>query len=296
MINRRRFLAITAAFAATPASASPSPVRWRGVALGAEAEIEVHGPPGRARPILDASLALLRDVESLFNLFDPGSALSRLNAAGHIVETDTRFHRLFEAVDRLHAATNGRFDPTVQPLWRALAEGRNPEAARALIGWEKVARRDQTVRLAANQALTFNGIAQGFATDLVTELMRSKGVAKTLVNIGEHGAIGGPWRLGIEDPDHGLVAARTLTDGAMATSSPFALRLGSELGHILDARTHGTPIWSTVSVEADTATLADGLSTALCLADLGEVKSITERLAGVRRITLVARNGDISTV
>ena len=296
MINRRRFLAIAAAFAATPTSASVSPVRWRGIALGAEAEIEIHGPEDWARPILDTSLAVLRDVEGMFNLFDPGSAVSRLNAAGHIVETDTRFHRLFEAVDRLHAATNGRFDPTVQPLWRALAEGRNPEAARALIGWEKVARRDQTVRLAANQALTFNGIAQGFATDLVTEFMRSKGVAKTLVNIGEHGAIGGPWRLGIEDPDHGLVAARTLTDGAMATSSPFALRLGSELGHILDARANGPPVWSTVSVEADTATLADGLSTALCLADVNEVRSIAERLAGVRRITLVAPNGDISTL
>ena len=296
MINRRRFLAIAAAFAATPASVSASPVRWRGIALGAEAEIEIQGPAHDARPILEASLALLRDVESLFNLHDPTSTLSRLNAAGHVAETDRRFHRLFEAVDRLHAATNGRFDPTVQPLWRALAEGKDPDAARALVGWDKVVRQDQRVLLSKGQALTFNGIAQGFATDLVTELMRSNGVTKTLVNIGEHGAIGGPWRLGLEDPDHGMVAARTLTDGAMATSSPFALRLGSELGHILDARALGPPVWSTVSVEADTATLADGLSTALCLADRGEVRSITERLTGVRRITLVTPDGDIETI
>lgn len=296
MINRRRFLAIAAAFAATPVLAYASPVRWRGIALGADAEIVIHGPAGQVRPVLEASLAVLRDVESLFSLYDLGSTLSRLNQAGHVVETDRRFHRLFETADRLHAATNGRFDPTVQPLWRALAEGRDPDAARALIGWEKVFRHGQNVRLSDGQALTFNGIAQGFATDLVTELMRANGVTKTLVNVGEHNAVGGPWRLGIEDPDHGIVAARTLTDGAMATSSPFALSLGPELGHILDARDHGPPVWSTVSVEADTATLADGLSTALCLADRDEVRSVAERLAGVRRITLVTPDGDIETV
>ena len=224
MITRRRFLAIAAAFAATPASASPA--RWNGTALGADATIEIHGPNGQARALLEASLGLLKDIEALFNLYDPRSTLSRLNEAGHVVEPDPRFHRLLKAVDRLHAATGGRFDPSVQPLWRALAEGRDPAAARALIDWQRVVRTGSSVRLQKGQALTFNGIAQGFATDLVTELMRSNGVAKTLVNIGEHNAIGGPWRLGIEDPDHGLVAVRTLTDGAMATSSPFALKLG----------------------------------------------------------------------
>jgi len=296
MIDRRRFLAIAAALAATPALASASPIRWRGIALGAEVEIEIHGPADQARRVLNASRALLRDVESLFNLYDPASTLSRLNAAGHVVEKDNRFHRLFGEVDRLHAATGGLFDPSVQPLWRALADGGDPDAARRLIGWKRIVRQDRTVRLDPNQALTFNGIAQGFATDLVTELMRSNGVTKTLVNIGEHGTIGGPWRLGIEDPDHGLVAARTLTDGAMATSSPFALRLGPELGHILDVRAQSTPVWSTVSVEADSATLADGLSTALCLAGRNEVKAVAARLDGVRRITLVAPNGDVETL
>ena len=295
MIGRRRFLAIAAAFAATPAFASP--VRWHGRALGAEAEIEIHGPPDRAQAVLETSRALLSEVEGLFSLFDPGSTLSRLNAGGRVVETDIRFHRLLEAVDRLHAATDGRFDPSVQPLWRALAEHRNPEAARARVGWHRVVRHGQNIRMGDGQALTFNGIAQGFATDLVTELMRANGIVKTLVNIGEHNAIGGPWRLGIEDPEHGLVAVRTLTDGAMATSSPFATTLGTNQGHILDA--HGSssaPAWSTVTVEAETATLADGLSTALCFAGLDEVKSITGKLAGVRRITLIDADGDITTL
>ncbi|WP_269586148.1 FAD:protein FMN transferase [Roseibium sp. Sym1] len=295
MITRRRFLTLTAMLLTDPAAAMTVPVRWRARALGADAEITLYGPRIWAGDVLKHAERELVEIERLFNLFDPASSLSRLNRQGALVETDPRFHHLLAAVDRMHHATGGLFDPTVQPLWRALADGRGVSRARGLIGWSRIRREAARVRLAPGQEVTFNGIAQGYATDRIRALLKRKGAAEVLVNIGEFAALGGPWRLGVSDPLHGLVTTRTLTGLALATSSPGALKLAGRETHILNPA-GGKPVWSTVSVEATSATIADGLSTALCHADLGSVRRIVSRLPGVRRITLIDPDGDLVTI
>ena len=195
--------------------------------------------------------------------------------------------------DRLHLATEGRFDPTVQPLWRALATGGDADAARRLIGWRRV-RLGTPTTLGAGQALTLNGVAQGYATDMVTDALAAEGFADVLVNIGEFRAGDGDWRVGVEDPEEGLVRTATLRSRAIATSSPAATRVGGA-PHIFGPE-GDAPIWSTVSVEADTAAMADGLSTALCLAGEADAIRIARSLPGVRRLTLVAKGGDMRSI
>lgn len=290
-LNRRRFLSISAAcMLATPARAQIH--RWQGRALGAEVDITLHAPAEIAEPALDRARGSLDAVMAQFDLFDPASTVSRLNRTGHLDAPDVMFRRLMQACTQVHAATGGLFDPTVQPLWRALAEGQSPEAARALIDWSRVRHSAASVTLGEGQALTFNGIAQGFATDLVAEALRDAGLERTLVNIGEFRGTGGPWRLGISDPKIGMIGTRTLTSSAIATSSPKAVPLGGQ-GHILHG--HAKPRWSTVSVEAATATMADGFSTALTMARLEDIRAAVGTF-GIRRITLVSDQGDVSTV
>ncbi|WP_417525357.1 FAD:protein FMN transferase [Marinovum sp.] len=288
-LNRRRFLTIAAAFAATPAMAARH--SWRGRAFGAEIGIEVHGPAALAEPALAAARQRIVEVERMFSLFDPGSDLVRLNRDRRIAPRP-QFLALMQAADRAYHLTGGLFDPTVQPLWAALARGEDPGAAEVLIGWDRVRFNSQEVRLAPGQALTFNGIAQGFATDLVSEELAARGVTKTLVNIGEHRGLGGPWRLGLSDPRHGALGALSLTSGAVATSSPQATPLGDK-GHILHQQ--AAPKWSSVTVEAETATQADALSTALVLAPFEQVREL-RRAAGLRRVILVDPAGDLITV
>ena len=135
-MNRRRFLAISAtALIASPARAGT--VRWRGVALGAEAEITLRGDPARAERALAAARRSLAEAEALFSLYRADSALSRLNREGRL-NPPPRFAELMRLCDTLWRATGGRFDPTVQPLWRALATGGDAAAARRLIGWATV--------------------------------------------------------------------------------------------------------------------------------------------------------------
>ena len=143
------------------------------------------------------------------------------------------------------------------------------------------------IALAPGQALTLNGIAQGFATDLVTATLKQAGIEQTLVNVGEFRGLGGPWRLGLRDPEHGYFGTRTLGDGAIATSSPRGtLVQGRE--HILHRE--ATPLWSTVSVEAENATIADGFSTALTMAPLDVIEAVRGQY-GIRRIIVIDRAG-----
>ena len=293
-LTRRRFLAIAASATALPSAALSGAPAWSGIALGAEATITLDGPAARTAPALDEALTTLRRVERMFSLYDPASDLVRLNRTGRLDRPATDWAALLRVVDAVHRATEGRFDPTVQPLWRALADGRDTAVARAAIGWARVTHDPGAVRLDTGQALTLNGIAQGYATDAVRAVLRRHGFARSLVNIGEFAGDGGPWRLGVADPAHGVTLNRTITDSAIATSSPGAMMLGTQ-GHILSPAGHA-PVWSTVSVEAADATLADAASTALCMAERAAMVGIKRALPGVRRITAIDAEGNIATV
>lgn len=293
-LTRRRFLAIAASATALPSDALPATPAWSGIALGADATITLDGPHDRTAPALAEAVTALRRIERMFSLFDPASDLRRLNATGRLDRPAAGWSTLIGMVDTVHRATDGRFDPTVQPLWRALAEGRDTAEARAAIGWARVQHGPDGVRLDRGQALTLNGIAQGAATDAVRAVLRRHGFARSLVNIGEFAGDGGPWRLGVADPLHGIALERTITDGAIATSSPGAMWLGAQ-GHILSPAGHA-PVWSTVSVEAANATLADAVSTALCLADRAAIGRIKQALPEVHRITVIDADSNIITL
>ncbi|MCX7644741.1 MAG: FAD:protein FMN transferase [Rhodobacteraceae bacterium] len=295
-MRRRRFLQIVAVAACLPGSARGEVLRRRFVALGADAEILVHGPAGVATAALAAAGAEIAQAEALFSLYRPDSALSRLNAAGRLDDPPAELLGLLRLCGRVHAATGGRFDPTVQPLWRALAEGRDPAPARAALGWDRVSLSPGRIALGPGQALTLNGIAQGWATDRVTEALARHGLTKALVNIGEHRAIGGPFRLGLEDPVAGLLGHLTLENRAVATSSPGALTLPDGSAHILDPLEGRPPVWSTVCVSARSAALADGLSTALCHAPRDGIAPALARLGGGITVRLVDAAGSLTTL
>lgn len=290
ILSRRRFVTISAAFAAAPRAAAAQ--TWQGHAFGAEVSLTIRGPREVAAPALAQARAAMQRVEGLFSLYDPHSALSRLNAHGTLMAPDPDFLALMQAADHAHHVTAGLFDPSVQPLWAALARGADTANALAAIGWGRVDFSEQEVTLGTGQALTFNGIAQGFATDVVADVLASHGLSDVLVNIGEYRGHGGPWRLAVQDPIHGRLGMRSLTSGAIATSSPLATRLGTQ-GHILHRAAQ--PQWSTVSVEAPSATLADSLSTAMVLATRAEVEAMRAK-ADVTRVTLVDMEGNLATL
>ena len=293
-LSRRRFLVLSAAAIGTPVTAAP--LQWNGFALGAQTSLTIHAPRPQAEQALHDIRQLLMRVENLFSLYDPASDLSRLNGAGKLDRPAAEFTELLHLAGTVHGATEGLFDPTIQPLWRALARGRDIATARALVGWSQINIAPEQITLGSGQALSLNGIAQGFATDLASRMLKQAGLKKVLVNIGEFAAVGGPFTLGISDPVFGLVDSARLSNRAIATSSPGAMALSANQTHILHPLTDAQPQWSTVSVEADSAAIADAASTAFCLMSEPEIRASLRRLPGAARATLIDQSGDVQKV
>lgn len=285
--TRRRILAISAAACALAIAGRPAAAietRWRGRALGAAASLRIAGlAPEAAAPVLTAVTRELARLERIFSLYRPDSALSRLNAAGSLEAPPAELVELLGLCDRLHRATGGAFDPTVQPLFalhaRHAERGERPgpaeiARARSAVGWTAVRFDSAAIRLdRPGAALTLNGIAQGFITDRVAGLLRQAGLADILVEAGEVAAFGrrpdgAPWSAGVAAPDGRLLRRLTLGDRALATSAPggTVLDAAGRIGHIFDPGTGGeASAASVVAVSAPRAALADGLSTALCV-------------------------------
>ena len=299
-LSRRRFIAITAATAVLPslgmAQPADTPLRqWRGVALGADARLILSHPD--ADRLIARALAELSRLEAIFSLYREDSALSRLNAHGHLDAPPSELLEVLALSDLVHRATGGFFDPSVQPLWAAHAEAgaagreltpQQRSEAVALCGWSGVMVTPQRVAFARRgMALTLNGIAQGFITDRIADLLRAEGLRDVLVEMGEISAVGAApgassWPVTLSDG-----TPLSLRDRAVATSSPDGTSFddAGRLGHILDPRT-GTSAetrWRLISVSAPQAAVADALSTAGCLmASPGELASATAKFRGAR--------------
>lgn len=273
MLTRRRFIAISAALAPSMALArSPQPHVETGIALGATVTLRLHHPD--APRIAALAMAEIRRLEQVFSLYLPDSALVRLNRDARLDAPPFELLECLTLAATVHRASGGAFDPTVQPLWQAMAAALTRGAplteaeraqAGALIGWQGVTLDPAAITLRPGMALTLNGIAQGYIADRVAALLASHGLTRALVDTGELVALpeaGWPVTLA---SGGGI----TLRDRALATSAPLGMTFGGDgvSSHILDPRT-GAPLraaWSSVSVSAPSAALADALSTATCL-------------------------------
>ena len=301
-LNRRRVLFIGAALAgaalAPSALAAPEqPVaHWRGVALGADATLQLAGvSQDDAAPVFAAIEREITRLEDIFSLYRRDSALSRLNAEGMLDAPPPELIELLGTARTAWHATDGLFDPTVQPLFSAMAEhytaGRTDrptlDGALALVGFDKVQFDAGSVRFARpGMAMTFNGIAQGYLTDRVTALLRAQGFDNVLVDLGEirglgPGRHGGGWRVGLARPgaNGAMPHFIDVRDRAVATSAMLGTTFdqAGSAGHILHP-VHGVAAaWrKQVTVLDSSAARADALSTAATLMDDAQVDRLRE--------------------
>jgi thiamine biosynthesis lipoprotein len=276
VLTRRRFLKIAAALAPLPGLATTLPHVETGIALGARVTLHLDHP--EAPRLAALAMAEIRRLEAVFSLYQPDSALCRLNRDGRLPDPPLELLGCLTLAGAVHAATGGRFDPTVQPLWRAEAQATERgiplteverAAARAVIDWSGVSLSPEEISLRPGMALTLNGIAQGAIADRVAALLADHGLTHALIDTGEMVAMPGvDWPVALPDRDIGLRGR------ALATSAPFGMTFGGDgvTSHILDPE-HGHPVrsaWRSITVSAHSAALADALSTALCLTKVKE--------------------------
>jgi FAD:protein FMN transferase len=295
--NRRQFIITASAFGAIFSSgvlaATRSdllPVVWQGAVLGAEASIQLyHADPKWAQQQLSLCQQEIDRLENLFSLYRPTSSICQLNKAGVLNNPDIDFVGLLSMATAFSDKSDGVFDVTVQPLWALYADHfsksnpdpKGPAADQILktlqkIGSENISiASDRVSFLKEGMGITLNGVAQGYITDKVTDMLRNAGFENVLVSLGEQYALGQKpdahkWRVGILSPTDGHSKIKTieLENAAIATSggygSPFSSQ--SNLNHLIDPRVGScAELHRSVSVIAKTAVKADMVSTALSL-------------------------------
>lgn len=232
--------ALVAALAAMFAGCREPVDRLEWTVMGTIAAVQLRrGGEGEAAACRDAAKAAFSSVERLLNAHDPESELSRLaplDESEILEKCDVRVRPCYELAFRLMKDSGGAFNPR----WRGPA------------------------------TLDLGAIAKGFAVDVAAASVASlPGGADALVDLGGNlkavkrgGAGARAWKTGVASPDGaGSAATVDLKPGeALATSAEYYRGR-----HIYDGRT-GRPAESgvaSVSVLADSAMLADGLSTAL---------------------------------
>lgn len=307
-LTRRRFIRIAvggaaiAALAGLPAARASVPLsRWKGVVLGAEAEMVLPGAD--AGRLVALTLAEVGRLERIFSLYRDDSALVRLNRQGVLEAPPIELVELLSRARAVSAASGGAFDVTVQPLWEAYAAHfSRPQAdpagpphavladALGRVDWRAMEVDAARIRFAKpGMAITLNGIAQGYITDRVAERFRTEGFGNILLSLGETRALGAhpdgrPWQVATGDGE----GAIPLVDGAIAVSaadgSPFTPEVAAN--HLFDphsGRPAGTYAW--ISVEAPTATEADAWSTAFSLMPEARIREALPGTA-IRRVRL----------
>jgi thiamine biosynthesis lipoprotein len=323
-LARRRFICISAAatgLAVIPigraTEAEASLVTWRGMALGTVATMQIHHHHrSEAKRLIERSLAEVRRLERLFSLYQDGSALVELNRTGILVAPAANLVDLLEISQHYAELTDGAFDPTVQPLWTLYADhffrpdadrnGPPPEAVRAAlagIGWRKLIIGRDRIVMPRGTAATLNGIAQGYVTDKIVDLLYAEGVGHSLIDIGETRTMGShpndrAWEVAIADPDQAgrIAAVLAVVDRAVATSGAYGFRFDPEgrFNHLFNPATgRCSDRYRSVTAVARTATAADALSTAFSFMSETQIRSLMVP-AGIERVYIIDAAGNIS--
>jgi thiamine biosynthesis lipoprotein len=322
-LSRRRFIRISAAAAGFVASltggrseAADSPVTWRGTMFGAIATIEIHHRDrNEAQRLINTSIEEARRLERLFSLYLRDSALVELNRTRILVDPAAELVDLLTISKRYAQLTDGIFDPTVQSLWSLYAahfsapnaDPSGPsrtalDAALAYVDYRRLEVSRDRIAMPRGFAVTLNGIAQGYVTDKVVDLLRSHGIDHSLVDMGETRAIGSrpdgtAWQVGVADPD---AVGRTATvlpvvDRSVATSGAYGFRfdLQGRFNHLFEPRTGGcAERYRSVTTISANATAADAMSTAFSFMPPSAIREFLTD-TGIERVHLIDAQGGV---
>ena len=269
-------------FSTTPTVAQTAVTRTRAV-MGTPWTITVYAND-TARAATSIARAFLRvaGIEQVASDYRADSEISRLTRL-----PARRYHRVSEDLfSLLHQSltladrSGGAFDPTVGPLsrlWRrAFRQQRFPgqeaiDLARSRVQWRSLRlRRPHLARLSRDDLqLDLGGIAKGYAIDAAAAVLSNAGLSAYLVDGGGDLLLGdsppGSCGWSVATPAGAIDTANV----AIATSGSAYRYLeheGSRYGHLIDPRTGlGVVHQGSVTVYGPTATLADGLASALSI-------------------------------
>lgn len=248
----------------------------------------------------DSIISVLNRVSSSLSVFDTNSIVSHLNVSDSII-ADKHLISVYDASLRIHALSEGRFDPTVSPLVEAWGFGRNHKPSSdtvaidsilTFVGIEKTHKKGKMIIKDDKRTnFNFSAIAKGYGCDMVGEMFKRNGVSDFMVEIGGEITLSGKsptgkdWKIAVDTPIEGnspgedTAIILSLTDAGLATSGNYrnySIEGTVKLVHTISPKT-GRPFIGEIlsaTVIAPSCMEADAIATACMASNREEAKEL----------------------
>jgi thiamine biosynthesis lipoprotein len=309
----RWFPLVVALIASGACRPAQSPERFDGRTMGTTYSVTVTRLPNAVpreslQSVIDEVLDQVNEHLSTYNASSEISAFNASTSTDPVVVSPQLLAVVRIATD-VSRSSAGAFDITVGPLVRAWGFGETAAASssatgpnaetiarlRAATGYDKLelGPDGRSLRKAAPALqLDVNGIAPGYAVDLMAERFEAIGVHDYLIELGGEvrargrSPAGRPWRVAVEAPLSGVRKPYALLelDGlGVSTSGDYRDSRqvgGRRVSHSIDPRT-GAPVrhrLASVCVVHASAAYADAFATALMVLGPEEGMALARRL------------------
>lgn len=254
------------------------------------------------------------ELESLWSVTDEGSDVYAVNHSSQGADVSRETAQLAAFSLDMAEKTGGALEPTIYPVLSAWGftteENRIPDQKelRQLlqsVGYDRVRIDGEHIAMEEGTMLDLGSVGKGYAGELAAKILKSKGVASALLDIGGNIQTvgskpdGSDWRLGIQSPfGEGSLGVLAVSDRAVVTSGNYERYFtgsdGTQYGHIIDPST-GYPVdngMASVTVIAEEGSLCDALSTSLFVMGLEKAADYWRANPGFEMI-LITEGGEI---
>lgn len=231
---------------------------------------------------IEKVFSLISDLDSKLDEFDTESLISQINSSPNETFTmDPDLFSLLQLSDSLWQITDGAFDPTIKPVWDLWDFSAEEHIIPDTLVIQKELQKVDFSRIKYDQSflykprdmqLTFGALAKGYILDKALNYMKRQYFTRGFINCRSSMAFFGydiAPLVYIQHPrkENDSVASFRINNLCVGTSGDYQQYFeegGIRYHHILDAHT-GMPVKDvfSVTVVAEEAALADGLSTAL---------------------------------
>lgn len=278
-------------------------------------DLKAQGENGE-KALLEAEKEINR-LEKLFSPTIEQSEIFAINqyAAKQTVTVSKDTFDLIEKAKEYCNITEGAFDITIAPVVKAW--GFTEEVKRVpsdeeiqqklqLVDNNKlhIDKQNSTVYLEyENMSIDLGGIAKGYASNKVNEILKKNGVSSAVISLGGYVSVTGKrpdgtkWRIAVQDPmnSEGYVGILNVEDTSVITSGVyqrFFEQNGKKYHHIIDTKT-GKPTQNgllSVTIVCDNGAMADALSTSVMVAGLQKGSELWRKLDNFGMIVITDSN------
>lgn len=251
-------------------------------------------------------------LEKLLSVTDEESEIYALNHRTTSNVSSETANLITEAV-KISGETEGAFDITLYPvslLWGFTEdENRVPkeDEIKTVLkntGYKKIVINENNVLIPDKMMLDLGGIAKGYASDRVCEILKENGIKSAVVSLGGNVRTigkkpnGSLWKIGIASPFGGdSEQSVEVGESAVVTSGGYQRNFtvdGKTYHHIIDPK-NGYPAESdiaSVTVITKNGAEADALSTAFFVMGAEKTKEYCKNHSGVSAV-IIMQDGEI---